>query len=154
MEKKQIHRDVFVGFFCLALCLLIYLMNNSLPADAAMMPKLLDGMLVVLSILIIYHGLRKSRLPVEERGKALTWDDWKIPLITWGLVVVYVALFWATGYLIATGIMLIVLMRFMKQTSWPVILGIDVVYLLIMYFVFAKMLNVSIDNLGMLGRLL
>ena len=75
MEKKRIHQDVFVGFFCLALCLLIYLLNSSLPADAAMMPKLLDGMLVVLSILIIYQGLRKSRLPAEERGKGMTWDD-------------------------------------------------------------------------------
>ena len=49
--------------------------------------------------------------------------------------------------------MLVVLMRFMKRTSWPVILGIDVAYLLIMYFVFARMLNVNIDNLGMLARL-
>lgn len=154
MEKKRIHQDVFVGFFCLALCLLIYLLNSSLPADAAMMPKLLDGMLVVLSILIIYQGLRKSRLPAEERGKGMTWDDWKIPVITWGLVVAYIALFYLIGYLPATGIMLILLMRFMKRTSWPVILGIDVVYLLIMYFVFARLLNVNIDNLGLLGRLL
>lgn len=154
MEKKRIHQDVFVGFFCLALCLLIYVLNNGLPADAAMMPKLLDGLLVIFSVLIIYHGLRKSRLPAGEQGKGLTWDDWKIPVITWGLVVVYVGLFYLIGYLAATGIMLIVLMRFMKRTSWPVILGIDVVYVLIMYFVFAKMLNVSIDNLGLLGRLL
>ena len=71
MEKKRIHQDVFVGFFCLALCLLIYVLNNGLPADAAMMPKLLDGLLVVLSVLIIYHGLRKSRLSAEGQGKSL-----------------------------------------------------------------------------------
>ena len=151
MEKKRIHQDVFVGFFCLALCLLIYVLNNGLPAAAAMMPKLLDGMLVVLSVLIIYHGLRKSKN--QEKADTMTWDDWKIPVITWGLVVVYIALFYLIGYLPATGIMLVVLMRFMKRTSWPVILGIDVAYLLIMYFVFARMLNVNIDNLGMLARL-
>ena len=143
-----------MGFFCLALCLLIYVLNNGLPADAAMMPKLLVRLLVVLSVLIIYQVLRKSRLSAEGQGKSLTWDDWKIPVITWGLVVVYVGLFYLIGYLPATGIMLVLLMRFLKRTSWPVILGIDVVYLLIMYFVFAKMLNVNIDNLGALGRLL
>lgn len=42
----------------------------------------------------------------------------------------------------------------MKQTSWPIIITIDVVYLLLMYFVFARMLNVSIDGFGILGRLL
>jgi len=155
VKKNQIHQDVYIGFFCLALCLLIFVLNMGLPADAAMMPRLLDGMLVVLSVLIIYHGLRKSKLPADQQEKkGLTWDDLKIPLITWGLVAVYVLLFYLTGYFIATGIMIIVMMRFMKQTSWPLILGIDAAYLLLIYFVFVRMLGVSIDGFGVLGRLL
>lgn len=153
--KKQLHQDVFIGFFCLALCLLIFALNMNLAADAAMMPRLLAGMLVLLSILIIYHGLRKSKLPAEEQGpKALTVDALKIPLITWGLVVLYFALFALVGYLLATGIMIVVLMRYMKQTSWRVIIAIDVIYLLLIYFVFVRMLNVSVDGFGILGRLL
>ena len=153
--KKQIHQDVYVGFFCLALCLLIFALNMNLPADAALMPRLLDAILTVLAILIIYGGLRKSKLPAEEQGeKGLTWDAIKIPLITWGLVLIYVVLFMLVGYLPATAVMLIVFMRFMKRTSWPVIIAIDVVYLIVMYFVFAQMLNVSIDGFGMLERLL
>lgn len=155
MKKNQIHQDVYIGFFCLALCLLIFALNMGLPSDAAMMPRLLDGMLVILAVLIIYHGLRKSKLPAEERGgKGLTWDGIKIPLVTWGLVALYVVLFYLAGYFVATGIMIIVLMRFMKQTSWPLILGIDVVYLLLIYFVFVRMLGVSVDGFGILGRLL
>ncbi len=126
-----------------------------LPSDAAMMPRLLGGMLTLLSFLILYHGLRKSRLPAEEQGaRALTVDALKIPLITWGLVVLYFVLFLVIGYLPATGIMIVALMRFMKQTSWRTILIIDVAYLLLIYFVFVRMLNVSVDSLGMLGRLL
>ena len=78
----------------------------------------------------------------------------KIPVITWCIVALYVALFAFIGYIPATAIILIILMRFMKQTSWPIIITIDVVYLLLMYFVFARMLNVSIDGFGILGRLL
>jgi len=153
--KKQVHQDVYIGFFCLALCLFIYLLCRNLPADAAMMPNLLDVLLLVLSILILGQGIQKSKLPADQQGpKGLTWDAIKIPLITWGLVLVYVVLFNLVGYFVATAVMLIVLMRFMKRTSWPVILTIEVVYLLVMYFVFARMLNVNIDNLGMLGRLL
>ena len=152
--KKQIHQDVYIGFFCIALCLLVYMLNTGIPSDAAMMPYLLDSMLAVLSVLIIYQGLCKSKLSAQEQGKkGLTWDGIKIPLITWGLVLLYVVLFNVTGYFVATGIMLAVMMRFMKQTSWPVIVAIDVAYLLIMYFVFARMLNVNIDNFGMLGRM-
>lgn len=153
--KKQVHQDVFIGFFCLALCLLIYLLCRDLPADAAMMPNLLDVLLLVLSLLILGQGIQKSKLPADQQGsKGLTWDGIKIPLITWGLVLAYVVLFNLAGYFVATAVMLVVLMRFMKRTSWPVIIAIDVIYLLVMYFVFARMLNVNIDNFGMLGRLL
>lgn len=152
--KKQLHQDVYIGFVCLAICLLIFALNAGLPSDAALMPRLLGGMLVVLAVLILYGGLKKSRLPAEEQGKkAITWDAMKIPLITWGFVVLYFVLFNVTGYFVATAIMIPLLMRFMKQTSWPVIIGIDAVYLVIMYVVFARMLNVSVDNLGMLGQL-
>lgn len=50
--------------------------------------------------------------------------------------------------------MIIVLMRFMKRTSWPVIIAIDVIYLLLIYFVFVRMLGVSVDDFGLLGKLL
>lgn len=154
MNKKQIHQDVFIGFFCVALCLLIFALNMNLPSDAAMMPRLLDGMLAVLSVLIIYQGLIKSKAPMEEQKKLFTWDGLKMPLVTWGLVALYVVLFMLVGYFVATAVIIPVLMRFMKQTSWKLIIAIDVVYLLLIYFVFVRMLGVSVDGFGMLGQLL
>ena len=142
--KKQIHQDVIIGFVCLALCLLFYAMNRPLPSEAAMMPNLLVAMLVILSGCILYQGVKKSKAPAEV----------KIPLITWGIVLAYVLLFYFVGYFVATAIIIPVLMRFMKQTSWKLILAIDVGYLLVIYFVFARMLNVSVDGFGVLGQLL
>lgn len=152
--KKQIHQDVYIGFAALAVCMAIFALTASLPSDAAMMPRLLSGLMAVLALLIIYHGLAKSKLPADQQKKLITWDGLKVPLITWGLVLVYVVLFNLTGYFIATGIMIIVLMRYMKQTSWKLIIGIDVVYLLFIYFVFVRMLGVAADGFGMLDRLL
>lgn len=152
--KKQIHQDVFIGFFCLALCLLFYALNMNLPSDAAMMPRLLTTMLTGLSICVIYQGVVKSKAPAEEQKKLFTWDGIKIPLITWGLVLLYVLLFMFAGYFVATAIMIPTLMRFMKQTSWKLIIAIDVVYLLLIYFVFVRALGVSVDGFGMLGQLL
>lgn len=153
--KKQLHQDVYIGLACLAVCLLIFALNSSLPSDAAMMPRLLAGMLTILSVLIIYRGLQKSKLSVEAQGaKALTADALKIPLITWSLVALYFILFVAAGYFLSTGVMIVVLMRFMKRTSWPVIIAIDIIYLLLIYFVFVRMLSVPVDGFGMLGQLL
>lgn len=152
--KKQIHQDVYVGFVCLAICLAIFALNMDIPADAALMPRMMAGLLTLLALLIIYQGIRKSKAPAEEQKKLLTWDGLKIPLITWGLVLLYVVLFNLVGYFVATGIMIIVLMRFMKQSSWKLILAIDIGYLLVIYFAFVRMLGVSVDGFGVLGRLL
>lgn len=154
MNKKHIHQDVYIGFVGLLLCALIWAVNAGLPSNAGMMPRLLDGILAFLSAIILIQGLRKSKLPEEEQGKkAFTVDAIKIPVITWLLVVAYVALFKFTGYFVSTGVMLIVFMRFMKQTNWKVIIAITVIYLLLVYGVFVRMLGVSISGFGMLGRL-
>lgn len=154
MKKKQIHQDVFIGFFCLGLCVLIFALNKDLPSDAAMMPKLLDVLLAVLAVLIINQGLQKSKVPADQQKKLLVWEDFKVPLITWGIVALYVALFYVAGYFIATAITIPLLMRFMKQTSWKLIFAVDVGFLLVIYFVFVRMLSVSIDGFGLLSRLL
>ena len=148
MEKKKIHQDVYIGIACLLLTAIIFFLNRNLPTDAAMMPRLMGGLMGILSVLILISGFRKS-------GKEfLNMDVVKIPLITWGLIAGYVILFHLVGYFIATAISVVVLMRFMKRRSWPVILLITVVYLAVMYFAFVLQMHVPVNNLGLLGRLL
>lgn len=155
MEKKYIHQDVFIGAVCLVFCFLFYALNMSLPSDAALMPKLLCVLLMALSVCIIISGIKKSKAPEDQReAPGLTWDAMKIPLVAWGIVLVYALLFYLVGYYIATGIMLIVFMRFMKQTSWKTILLIDAGYLIVIYFGFVRLLGVSLNSLGIIGKLI
>lgn len=155
MKKKYIHQDVYVGATCLVVCFLFYSLNMSLPSDAALMPKLLCVLLMVLSVCIIASGLKKSKVPEEEREEpGLTWDAIKVPLMAWGIVLAYAVLFYLVGYYIATGIMIIAFMRFMKQASWKRILLIDAGYLIVIYFGFVRLLGVSLNSLGLLERLL
>lgn len=155
MKKRYIHQDVYVGFICLAMCLLFYSLNMSLPSDSALMPKMLSVMLMILSVCIIFSGVKKSKVAEEEREKpGLTWDAVKIPFVAWGIVLAYALLFYVVGYYIATAIMLVVFMRFMKQTSWKRILLIDAGYLIVIYFGFVKLLGVSLNSFGLLEQLL
>ena len=87
--KKDIHQDVYIGIACAALCVVIFFMNHGLPGGAGAMPLLLDAILAVLSVVIFVGGLRKSKLPAEERKdekKAFTLDAVKIPFIFWLIV--------------------------------------------------------------------
>lgn len=153
--KKTIHQDVYIGIICILLCAAIFFMNIGLEGGAGTMPLLLDAILAILSILILGHGLKKSKLPADEQGKKyITADGVKIPLMTWGIVVVYIALFYLVGFYIATAVTLPALMIFMKQKNWKIILIIDVIFLLCIYFVFDHTLGVAIDGFGLLGHLL
>ena len=147
MEKKKLHQDVYIGIACLILTALVFFLNRDLPGDAAMMPRLMGGIMGILSVVIIISGFRKSD------KEFLSMDVVKIPLITWGLVAGYVILFHLVGYFIATAISVVVLMRFMKRKSWPAILIITAIYLAIMYFAFVMQMHVPVNNLGLLGRL-
>ena len=150
MEKKKIHQDVFIGIACMVLTGFVFLINAKVPSDVAAMPRLLASLMAILSVILFVQGIKKSG---SEEKPFLTVDILKVPCITWIIVVAYVVLFKLCGYFIATPIMLIVLMRFMKQTSWKVIIAIIVVYLLIIYIFFVKQMGVSIGNFGLLGKL-
>ena len=152
--KKQIHQDVYIGIVALIFCAVVFFMNYGLKGDADVMPMLLDSLLAIFSVIILVGGLKKSKLPAKEQGeKFITLDAVKYPLLIWCLVVAYVVLFLLTGYLISTGVMLLVLMVFMKQRNWKVMLAIDAVYLAITYGVFVKLLSVNVGGLGLLGNL-
>lgn len=155
MNNKQIHQDVYIGIVCLAFCALAWAINSPLPKAAGMMPRLLIGILVLLSAVILVQGLKKSSLPADQQGKkAFTVDAVKIPFITWCMVGIYLLLFKYTGYFISTAVMLIAFMRFMKSKNMKVIIAITVVYLALVYFVFVRMLGVNIAGFGVLGRML
>lgn len=153
MKEKTLHQDVFIGFVCLGVCVLIYALNTSLPDQATLMPKFLVGLLAIMSVMIIGQGLKKSKVPAKEQKKLLVWDEFKMPLIAWGIVVLYFVLFYLAGYFVATAVIIPALMLFMKQRSWKLILGIDAGYLLIIYVVFVRLLKVSIDGFGLLSSL-
>ena len=154
MEKKKLHQDVFVGIGALIFVAWVMFLNRKLPVGSALMPMLLCGLLAVLGVLIIFQGLKKSSSGKPEDMKQLLNEDvLKVPLIAWLFVLGYVLLFFSVGYFIATGVMLIALMRYMKRTDWKMIIAITVVYLLFMYFVFVKQFGLPIFNFGQIGRM-
>ena len=119
------------------------------------MPLLLAGLLAAFSIVILINGIRKSNFPKEKQGKKfITKDVMKYPFLAWCLIGIYVLLFYLTGYILSTAIMVPVLMIFMKQRNWPVMIAIVAVFLLLVYFVFVRLLSVNVGGLGLLGRML
>ena len=145
---KKFHQDFYIGIIALIFCAYVFYLNIGLRGNAGTMPLLLDGLLAVFSVIILINGLRKS-----SDKKFLTLDVLKYPFIAWLLIGIYVLLFWLTGYLVSSAIMIISLMFFMKQRNFKVMFSIVTIYLLLVYFVFIKILGVSAGGFGLLGRI-
>ena len=145
---KKFHQDFYIGIIALIFCAFVFYLNVGLRGSAGTMPLLLDGLLAIFSVIILINGLRKS-----SDKKFLTLDVLKYPFIAWLLIGIYVLLFWLTGYLVSIAIMIISLMFFMKQRNFKVMFSIVTIYLLLVYFVFIKILGVSAGGFGLLGRI-
>ena len=155
MEKKKLHQDVFVGIAALIFVAWVLFLNRQLPVSSKLMPLLLCGLLAFLGVMIILQGLKKSASgDPEEMKELLNEDILKVPLTAWLFVLGYVLLFLFLGYFVATPVMLIALMRYMKRTDWKMIIAITVVYLLFMYFVFVRQFGLPLLNFGQLGRMM
>ncbi len=155
MEKKKNHQDIYVGIGSLIFVAWVLFLVRKLPFDSALMTYLLCGLLAVLGTLILIGGIRKTAAQKPEEMKPLLDKDGiQVPFTAWLFVLGYVLLFYLIGYFLATLIMLIALMRYMKRTDWKMIIAITVIYLVFIYAVFVKQFGLPLSNFGMIGNML
>ncbi len=156
MERK-LHQNVYISIPIFLFCGFVMVINRGLDKNTAMMPYMLTAFLAALGIVILLDGLKqtaKARSEGQEIKPYLTWGGIKYPLMTFVLVACYAVLFWFAGYFVATPVMVVALMRFMKMTSWKTILLIVLCYIVFIYFFFVGQMHVSIDNWGWIGTYL
>lgn len=153
MKTEKIHQDVWIGIKIIALCVLFFGVNAKLRAESGMMPRLLLGIMILLGGLLIAQGYKKTRAATEQEPvvKMLSLQSMKVPAVTYLYIVGYVVLFRCIGYFVATPIFLLALIRHLKIKSWKLPILVTVIYLAIIYLFFVKQLNVSVDDLGLLG---
>jgi hypothetical protein len=108
---------------------------------------------MILGLLILVDGIKKTRSS-QSFDKFLTIEILKVPMSTYLYIALYVLLFRMVGYFIATTVFLIAMIRHFKEKSWKRIILVCLLYLGIIYLVFVRQLNVSVDNLGAIGTFL
>ena len=71
MKLKQIHAEVWLGGILIILAVIFYIMAGQFPnASAAVWPKTVLIGIMILSALLVIHGLQRSFFPWEW----LLWD--------------------------------------------------------------------------------
>lgn len=152
---KKLHRDVYVSIGLILFCISFINTAARLPAGARNLPLALLLFMTVMSVLILFDGMKKSDLansghPIEyETGLG----DCIKPILVFLFVAGYGILFKILGFFAATPIFLIALFRYLNAGPWKRLITITLGYSVVIYLVFVIFLGVPLHRVGLLGGL-
>jgi len=147
VNSKSIHQDVYISAALFIILAILFAVTLELPESSSIFPYMLIGgigilnMFVMLKAITKTKGMRASKSPVTN---PINWETIKVPMLIFVMTVVYIILFRFTNFFIATTFFLIALMKFYKVNSWKVILLTTVIFDILMYVGFVKLLNVPL----------
>ncbi|KUO72191.1 MAG: hypothetical protein APF77_10640 [Clostridia bacterium BRH_c25] len=152
--KIKVHQDIYVGIFIILCCAAFFTMTIGLPTEAVVFPVSLLAIIALLALWILWDGVRKTKAATAEQpiDNPVSLSKIKIPFITFLYIAGYVALFRFAGYFVATIVFMIALMRRFRLTSWKQILLITAGFVIIIYTMFVKQLNVPVLDFGYLQQ--
>jgi hypothetical protein len=145
--KKKIDMDIYIGIFIILVSLFFLWKTRGIKPGAALFPQMLLVGSILLSIGIIWGGIRKSK-----DNNATESSNKKFPFVVYICIIAYGLLFWLCGYFIASTLFLIVLMRYLQIKSWKKIIPMTLAYLMVIYLMFVWQFRVPIDNFGYIGN--
>lgn len=135
---SQFKQDLITGLVIYAFLLCMFFQTLNLLPASALFPRAVLLLMALLNTAMIVLGYRK-----KGEGN-ITWATIKMPLLYFGGVVVYAALYRFMGYFPSTAIMLIGLMMASKVRPWWKAALVTVVYLIFIYVLFVLWLKVRL----------
>lgn len=143
-KKRRINNDVFIGIGLMVVSGFFLWQSMGMHPGAARFPRVIFTLCLILSALVALSGVRKTINPAltTKEDYALTWDSTKIPLVVFGMFVVYLLLINFIGFFIATSIFIPAFMFTFGARRIIPLVAITVVVNLFVYGVFVQLLNV------------
>ncbi|MEZ0481458.1 tripartite tricarboxylate transporter TctB family protein [Planococcus sp. SSTMD024] len=154
--------EILIGVALIALGAVIYLQSNDFPAlnevhlDAGSFPKLIAGLLILLSLLLIIKqglALMKSQSTGERQGAGERvrdfYKEYKLVILTLLVFFVYIFLMQFIGFVVSTIVFIIftgLLVGSRAKKDIMVITIVSVAVTLGTYFFFENFLNVRFPS--------
>ncbi len=149
--KKTMHHDIYIGGILLALSTFFLVLTGSFPKQSAYFPRFFTCLLIVLSAVIIWEGIRKTAklhkgMTAESGENPITLREIALPMSGFAMIVFYVAAIPIIGFFVATGIFLLTSMWLLKIRSILMILLSTVGVEAFIYFLFIVQLKLSMPS--------
>ena len=141
--NKKAKQDIFVCLVIYAFMLFCFVQTFSMKSGSAPMPRLILSLAFICNTALTVRTI--GQLKKNPGGEGYTSiSEIKVPMLMFLGVVLYCLIFNFTNYFVATAIMIPAFMLVEKvRPVWKVML-IDVVYLVFIYVLFVKVLQVPL----------
>ena len=143
---RVLRQDAGLGLIVAAFGAWALYKTFSMPASAVLFPRIVTSLLIILSLLLTVTSLinmKKGKYPDAQPLEVKTLQN---PLISFAMIVAYVALINVLGFYSATVLFLIVFMRYMNIRSIKTIALTEVVLVGFIYLLFSVALNVRLPQ--------
>lgn len=119
---------------------------NPLDPGPALFPRLTGAFTIFFCILQMIASLRESVEAEEKPEEKSTAGKLKVLYVlgTLALTIVYILLFEAVKYMMLTGLFLAAVMLLLGIRKWTVLIGTAVIYALVSYYLYGKVLLVPL----------
>jgi hypothetical protein len=147
VNSKSIHQDVYISAALFIILAILFAVTLELPESSSIFPYMLIGGIGILNMFVMLKAITKTKAMRASKSPAtnpINWETIKVPMLIFVMTVAYIILFRFTNFFIATTFFLIALMKFYKVNSWKVILLTTVIFDILMYVGFVKLLNVPL----------
>ena len=143
-QKRKINNDVFIGIFLVLFSAFFLRETTQLHAGAAQFPRMLFVVLLIMSIVVVIFGVRKTLKPeLAQKGDFdFTLKVVKNPFIAFALIVLYIVLFNTIGFFVSTTIFIPLFMVFYGARKIVPIVATTVGINLFVWVLFVRLLNV------------
>ena len=154
--KSKVHQDIYIGIFLLLFCTIFLLLARSIKPGAQTLPLMVLYLMIILSGFILINGIKMTKsIKSGSMSEKIMFDvkNMAPALKAYAYIICYIILFFLTGFFISTSIFLISFMYILGAENKRIIVLTTTVFLLIVYFIFVKQLNVPVLGFGKIGRL-
>ncbi len=141
MKNRQIDADAISGIVLLLISGFFYVKAGRLLPEAAMWPKMLLIVIVIIATLLTIKGVQKTLNTAENGVLALSLKKMGAPLVATAFMTAYAVCMMLTGFFVSTAIFLPLSMFLFNQRRLPVLFGVTVGVEAFVYWLFVMQLS-------------
>jgi len=149
--RKNSKADIVAAICLLLVSLLVFWISKDFPSSktgigVSTFPKLLAGLLIIFSIVIIIQAIKNSSFSKKEPTFKEFKKGHKLIIAVIIILIIYIQMLEVLGFILSSFLLLITLMFIFGERRKIILLVVPMLFSVILYLVFSKMAMVFLPE--------